>query len=155
MEDSSKKIVDCVNDLVQINHDRTEGYETAAKETKDAELKSMFLRFSSQSAGFAGELSGIVTRFGGKPVEGTRADGKLYRVWMDVKHAMSGNDRKAVLSSCEYGEDVAKKNYEDALEKGDDLPSDVRETISKQHRQILQAHDEVKMMRDAEKTEKV
>src|SRR5436190_4158606 len=102
MEDSSKKIVDCVNDLVQINHDRMEGYQTAAKETKDAELKSLFLRFSSQSAGFAQELSSLVTRYGGKPVEGTRADGKLYRAWMDLKHALSGNDRKAVLSSCEY-----------------------------------------------------
>lgn len=33
---------------------------------------------------------------------------------MDVKAALTGKDRKAILNSCEYGEDIAKDSYEKA-----------------------------------------
>jgi uncharacterized protein (TIGR02284 family) len=67
---------------------------------------------------------------------------------MDVKNAIAGNNRKAVLSSCEFGEDVAKKTYEDILEKPDDITSEVLEVIRKQRAAILQGHDTVKSLRD-------
>ena len=150
----SKKIADCVNDLVQINHDRTAGYNKAAEETEDSELKMLFPRNSSQSEQFASELASVVSTLGEKPVEGTRTDGKLYRAWMDVKTALSGKSRKAVLNACEYGEDVAKKSYEDALKDDGELPANIRELIKRQFNDILKAHDEIKSMRDAEETVK-
>jgi hypothetical protein len=33
---------------------------------------------------------------------------------MDVKVSFSGNDRQAILESCEFGEDAAQKAYKDA-----------------------------------------
>ena len=45
-----------LNDLIVINNDRCEGYRTAAKETEDAELKTLFNDFSAQSEKFATEL---------------------------------------------------------------------------------------------------
>jgi len=38
---------------------------------------------------------------------------------MDVKAALTGKDRKAILNSCEYGEGWATNTYEKALQ--DDL----------------------------------
>jgi uncharacterized protein (TIGR02284 family) len=35
---------------------------------------------------------------------------------MDVKAALTGKDRLAILNSCEFGEDAAKDTYEAVLE---------------------------------------
>jgi len=67
---------------------------------------------------------------------------------MDVKATFGGDDRKGVLASCEFGEDAAQRAYKDALNE-DDLTPDVRATIENQKAMLLQAHDKIKMMRDA------
>jgi uncharacterized protein (TIGR02284 family) len=66
---------------------------------------------------------------------------------MDVKATFGGDSRKAVLASCEFGEDAAQKAYKEALEEKD-LSPDVRTTIEKQKRTLREAHDKIKMMRD-------
>ena len=52
-----------------------------------------------------------------------------------------------MLASCEFGEDAAQKAYRTALEE-DDLSPDVRAVIESQKATLLEAHDQVKMMRD-------
>ncbi|MEO6167947.1 MAG: PA2169 family four-helix-bundle protein [Chitinophagales bacterium] len=149
MEDSSKKITATLNELVQINHDRCEGYKVAADETNDADLKALFGKHAQQSESFARDLAQQVIEFGDQPVEGTRTDGKLHRIWMDIKAAITGNDRKAILNSCEYGEDVALRNYEDVLTADVILPPSTRQLISRQKRDLMEAHQNVKRLRDA------
>ena len=145
----NKDIVKHLNGLIEINNDRVEGYHTAAEETKDAALRSLFERFASQSRSYRDELAGLVRANGGEPVEGTTQSGKLYRVWMDIKAALSGNDRKAVLSNCEYGEDVALDSYRGVTEAKElTLPSNVRELLQQQQKEIKRAHDDIKQMRD-------
>lgn len=39
------KAVAVFNTLIKINNNRVEGYETASKDTTDADLKSLFLKF--------------------------------------------------------------------------------------------------------------
>jgi uncharacterized protein (TIGR02284 family) len=85
---------------------------------------------------------------GGTPIEGTRMTGKLYRAWMDIKAALTNKDRKVILSSCEFGEDVALKNYEDAL-KENSLGSHLYGLISYQYSILKGEHDKVKKLRDA------
>ena len=41
-----EKTIELLNSLITINNDRIQGYETAAKETKDEELKTLFGRFA-------------------------------------------------------------------------------------------------------------
>ena len=67
---------------------------------------------------------------------------------MDVRAAISSNDRKAVLSSCEFGEDVALASYKTAL-KEDELPEEISSAIRKQQEQLQEAHNTVKAMRDS------
>ena len=145
----NQDIVKHLNGLIEINNDRVEGYKTAAEETKDSALRSLFERFASQSRSYRDELAGLVRANGGQPVEGTTQSGKLYRVWMDIKAALSGNDRKAVLSNCEYGEDVALESYRGVTEAKDlTLPANVRELLQQQQKEIKRAHDDIKQMRD-------
>ena len=131
MENKNEKYTDALNKLVEINNDRVEGYERAADETDDHNLKSMFLEFSSQSRQFRSQLEILVRELGGEPAEGTTASGKLYRVWMDLKAALAGKDKKAIIASCEYGEDVAKDSYKDFFEDDD------TKDISERHRSIV------------------
>ncbi len=67
---------------------------------------------------------------------------------MDFKALVTGKDRKAILNSCEYGEDVAINTYEKAL-KDNDLDSQFRSIVSSQHAKIKADHDKVRSMRDA------
>ena len=61
------------------------------------------------------ELVEEVIRLGGTPTESTRLTGKFFRVWMDVKAAITGKDRKTILGSCEFGENVAFETYQNVL----------------------------------------
>src|ERR1700741_5338872 len=138
--------IDAINSLIIINHDRYEGYKKASEETKDEDLKTLFTRFSEQSARFAEELRRFVPNDEEPAKDETKNTGKLYRIWMDVKAALSSNERKAVLSSCEFGEDYAKKTYEEALEHADELPLGAWDVVTRQKAEILKGHDTVKSL---------
>ena len=142
-----------LNDLIRINNDRVEGYTKAAAQANDQDLQSLFSQFAQQSRQFANELRGLINDKGTsedrkeKVTDETTASGKIYRTWMDVKATFSGGNRKSVLAACEFGEDAAQKAYKSALED-DELSPDVRATIVSQKATLLEAHDQVKMMRD-------
>ena len=137
-----------LNDLIRINHDRVEGYEKAASQTSENDLRTLFHDMSNQSRQFATELERVVKAEGADPAEGTTNSGKIYRTWMDVKATFGGDDRKGILASCEFGEDAAQTAYRTAL-KEDDLDAPVRVIIESQKTSLKDAHDKIKQMRDA------
>ena len=114
---TNDKLVEVLNDLVEINNDRIVGYEKAADETKsvDVDLQAIFHKMADESRKYKSELVEEVTRLGGEPSTGTTNSGKLYRVWMDAKAIFTGKDRQAILENCEFGEDAAQKAYKLAL----------------------------------------
>ncbi len=155
MQKDNGKLIDALNNLIVINNDRFEGYTTAAKESKDAELDKLFFASANRSKGYVGKLSQYVRELGGEPSEGTKNTGKLFRVWMDVKAAITTNDRLAILSSCEFGEDEALKEYASIREDADlNLLPDYISTIQFQETEIRQDHDRIKQLRDLEKSAK-
>lgn len=144
-----EKTIEVLNTLITINNDRIEGYETAAKETEEQDLKLFFSDLKQTSLHFNKELIGEVTKLGGTATEGTKTTGKFFRVWMDVKAALTGKDRKAILNSCEYGEDMAKDTYEKALKNDVEYLSAEQQTMIKaQHTLLVADHNKVKTMRD-------
>lgn len=147
----SAKSIDVLNSLLTINNDRIQGYQTAIDETNDQDLKSLFSQMIQTSRNCKNELINAITRLGGKAEDGTRLDGKIYRAWMDFKAMVTGKNRKAILNSCEYGEDVAVNTYEKAL-KDEELTPDISPIVSSQYQKIKADHDVVKQMRDAEPT---
>lgn len=144
------KTIDTLNKLVLINNDRIEGYRTAYDETDEQDLKSLFLKFISTSQKCKTELENEIHKLVGKVVEGTMVSGKFFRVWMDVKAAITAHDRKAILDSCEYGEDMAKGTYEKVLRDDlAELTAEQQNIIRTQHSWIKADHDEVKSLRDS------
>jgi uncharacterized protein (TIGR02284 family) len=145
-----EKTIEVLNTLITINNDRIEGYDTAAKETDEYDLKNLFSQFAYNSRRFLQELTIEVTKLGGEPAEGTKTTGKFFRVWMDVKAALTGKDRKAILSSCEFGEDNAVETYNDVLRNNiSDITAAQQTLINAQFALIKADHDRVKSMRDS------
>lgn len=141
------KSAEVLTSLLTINNDRIKVYETALDETKDADLKSLFIQFIRTSETGKKELESELVKLGKKPNDSTRLDGKIYRMWMDFKAAVTGKDRTAILSSCEYGEDVALNFYKDAL-KQEHLDDIYTPMIESQKARIKMAYDHVKFLMD-------
>jgi uncharacterized protein (TIGR02284 family) len=145
-----KELISVLNDLVRINHDRTEGYQKAVEELRptDIDLKTMFTNMANHSAQFSSELKSEVTKLGGDPAGDSTQSGKIYRMWMDIRASVSAHDRKSILDLCEFGEDAALKAYKAALESDAEIPADVRQIIVTQQDHIKSSHDVVKRYRD-------
>ena len=111
----NEKTIDALNSLIVINNDRIEGYKTAEAEAKETDLKMLFSDLMETSINNRKELIDEIAILDGTIEEGTRITGKFFRVWMDLKVAFTGNDRKIILESCEYGEKVALDQYEKVL----------------------------------------
>ena len=147
---NNEKSIEVLNTLIEINNDRIAGYETASSETEELDLKALFsgLQYTSQSC--KAELVSEVIKLGGTPIKGTKATGKLFRIWMDIKAAMTGKDRKTILNSCEFGEDMAVDTYRKALRDNlEDITPEQQEMLNAQFLLIKAGHDKVKSLRDA------
>jgi len=148
--ENQEELVSVLNDLIRINNDRIVGYERASKESKniDVDLIATFNKMADQSRKYKGDLVQQVTRLGGDAASDTTVSGKVYRVWMDLKAAITGKDRESILGSCEYGEDVAQRAYEAALESDAYMSTEIRQMISSQKSELKTSHDLIRKYRD-------
>lgn len=72
---------------------------------------------------------------------------------MDVKAALTGNNRKLILESCEYGEDAALETYDNVLAQN---INENEKNMIKRHFALLKAdHDKIKALRDLMASEEV
>jgi uncharacterized protein (TIGR02284 family) len=147
---TNETLAEVLNDLVKINNDRVEGYEKAGNQVNagDVDLKIVFYRMAEQSRYFINELSQEVLKLESNPSGTTTLQGKIYRAWMDVQSAFSGNCRNALLKSCEFGEDAAQRAYDEALASSVDMDTVVRQLIASHKMALKKSHDEIRLMRD-------
>lgn len=150
---STTNLIEVLNDLIQINYDRIEGYRKAAEDSKehDIELHSLFQEMANESRLNVSALVEYVRNLGGETEKGSTTMGKIYRAWMDVKATFTGKDRTSILASCEFGEDQAQNAYDAALEESD-LDAATRQMIINQKEALKNSHDMIKAMRDASKS---
>ncbi len=149
MVTNNQEIVDSLNNLIQINNDRIQGYLTASQETDEGDLKSVFSEMMTASQECRRELVQEVSKLGGTAIEGTTVSGKIFRIWMDVKAALTSKDRKAILNSCEFGEDAAVNTYQKEID-GDALKgTEQLNMVKNQYSKIKSGHDKIKQLRDA------
>ncbi len=151
----SENTTEVLEDLIKINNDRIAGYERAISEAKDldVDLKATFEGMIRESREYKEELLSKLAATGAASDnnDDTTTSGKIYRAWMDVKAKFTGNDRKAILESCEFGEDAAQRAYEAALAT-EDLDADVRGLVARQQSSLKNSHDLIKKYRDAQRS---
>jgi uncharacterized protein (TIGR02284 family) len=149
---SNSEIVDDLNELVRINNDRILGYKKAKEDTKDNQLDDLFTHMIVQSQNFRSQLADHIVRIDGSGVsDATSSDfsSKVHRAWIDLKAAVTGDDRGAVLSSCEFGDRNAIEAYEEALDD-DDLPAYIKDTLLSQLDELRQSYAKIESLRGAE-----
>ena len=152
METTTEKSVEVLNDLIEINNDRIDGFDRASKELgeSDADLKAVFEKFASDSRRNVQELSAAVGQAGGEVETGNTATGTIHRAWLDVKATFTGHDRHSILEECERGEDAIKKAYREALSPDNGLSPQFSQLVALQQEAINEGHDSIKALRDSQ-----
>ena len=143
-----KNTISTLNDLIETLKDGQYGFKHASENVEESDLKTLFGSYSMQRSKFAGELQQELVRLGEpEPEEGATVTGALHRGWINLKSALSGKSRHAVLAECERGEDHAIAVYKKAA--GADLPAPIKAIVNKQYGEVQAAHNNVKSLRDA------
>jgi uncharacterized protein (TIGR02284 family) len=150
MANDMSEIRSTLNDLIETCKDSQEGFHSAAEKLKDPEIHTLFLKFYLQRSEFAGELQAEVTRLGGEPATSGSTAGAIHRGWIGLKTALAADSDHAILEEAERGEDAAMKNYIEVLRKG--LPSDLESIVSRQFREIQQAHRTIRELLERHRT---
>jgi uncharacterized protein (TIGR02284 family) len=156
IETTNSKLVEELNDLVQIQNDRIKGYQNAQEELKDKDddLRRVFSNMIDTSKQHKNELSRQIVELGGETTEGTTVSGKLYRVWMDIKSTVTGHNRETILESCKFGEEAAQKVYDMALASDAAMTPGLRSLLVAQQGELKAALNEVSRLEElAEKAD--
>ena len=147
-----KEIISTINGLIETLKDGQEGFRQASEAVKDSQLKSLFSEFSLQRARFAGELQNEAITLGEHNPENTSSTaGAMHRAWINLKSAITSADDHAILAECERGEDSAVNEFKQAMEE-EELSAPIRDTISRQYMDVKRAHDRIRELRDATKS---
>ena len=144
---TANEIVTVLNNLIETNLDRIKGYEKAATDTEDAEVKELCNSYAAQSRSFKTQLEQLVREYNGRPYENGSAGGAVYRATMEVKHSITDSN-KSVLNFCETGEEVALENYKHAKIDSLGFPARVVSIILNQNSEIVKARDRVSLFRN-------
>ena len=144
--EGSEETIATLNQLTAISHDGAAGFRSAAEAIPEPHIKGILERAARRCEQGAAELQRRVKKLGGRPERVGTVSGAAHRGWVNLKAAITGHDKAAILSECERGEDVAKAAYAKALEGP--LPPDIRVVLQRQYNGARQNHDRVRNLRD-------
>jgi uncharacterized protein (TIGR02284 family) len=139
-------VTSILNDLIETSKDGEKGFRTSADDTRNGELKSVFVARADECAKAAATLQQLVIRLGGDPESGGSVAGAVHRGWVNLKATVTGRSDLAILEECERGEDVAKAVYKKALES--ELPSDIQGIVQLQYNGVVKNHDQIRDLRN-------
>src|SRR5262245_24356081 len=120
-------VIETLNDLAQITEDSHQGYQEAAENAPDVDLKALFSDLASQRAAMVRDLQQFVTELGGSPETSGTIAGAAHRFFLNLKSLVTRQDREAIIREIERGESEAVRRYENALPQ--DLSPRVKELV--------------------------
>lgn len=139
--------VKLLNSLIETTLDSANGYREAAENAQEGQLKTLFAQRAERRQALAMQLQQEVRSFGGEPETDQSMLGKAHNKFVDIKNAMmGGQSEKAVIDEVERGEDFIKAKFEKAVQD-DDLPVQLRETVTRACETIRAEHDEISAMK--------
>lgn len=143
---SNDEVISLLNALIETSKDGEQGFVTCAENLKSPQLKANLTQRAEECADAATQLQDLVQALGGEPGQSASLVGEMHRRWIDIKAAVSGKNEKTILKECVRGEEVAVKNYQDALKE--DLPTEVRAVLERQYEGVERNYEQVKILRD-------
>ena len=147
MDATHERAVKVLNSLIETTLDSANGYEEAAENIPDGQLKTLFAERSRRRLDLSRQLQEEVRTFGGTPEHDQSMLGKAHNKFVDLKNAvMGGASEKAVIDEVERGEDVIKGKFEQAM-RDDDLPANARAVVSQAYDSIRADHDQISALK--------
>ena len=131
MNNAGEKIIATLNHLTSIAEDGKNGYEKAAQNADDVNMKDLFLRFGHQRTAYSQELRALIKNMGGIAGSYNGIAGSIHRGWIDIKSAVLPENTSAIIYSCAVGEAAAIRAYTEAL-NSEYITGNIRSVISGQ-----------------------
>jgi uncharacterized protein (TIGR02284 family) len=135
--------ISTLNSLIATTLDSVQGYREASKDIEGGRLGALFSDRANERAQVATALQAEVSRLGGSPSDGGSLLGGAHRMFVNLKAAVAGQDKQAIVNEVERGEDHIKAKYEDAL-KDEALSSPVRAAIEAGYGSVRAGHDQMR-----------
>lgn len=134
-----------LQDLSARCHDSEQGYRHAALDASDGDLRQQFEQLANERSSMAAELDRVLREHGAEPAwrEGALT-GAAHRMWLDLRTALSRNERQAILDEVARGESAAEDSYDNALRQG--LPAEAMQVVRQQHRRVRETRNRYRAM---------
>jgi uncharacterized protein (TIGR02284 family) len=147
--DRTEDVEHSLREITQLNLDSRDGFQEAADEVDDPNLRRLFEGLARERGDQAAELQALVASEGGEPVVEGSFLAAMHRTWMQIRKAIVSNDTHAILAEAERGEDHIKEAYEDMLPRTTD--SRLMPVLDRQYRQVVAAHDRIRNLLESTK----
>ena len=144
MAADNKTAISTLNDLIETSKDGANGFRAAAAAVTQPDAKALFASRGPIIEHAVTELQAEVLRLGGEPETTGSVAATVHRGFIGLKAAITGKDEAAVITECERGEELALKNYEDALKK--EPPPETRAIVERQLRGTMQNLEKVRAL---------
>lgn len=139
-------VIDVLNTLIEVSKDGEFGFATCAEYARSPALRTLLQRRADDCSQAARELQQAVQRHGGIPEVDGAVTGALHRGWVAARSRLSGYRDEAILEECERGEDLALRQYADAITNP--LPADVHAMVQRHLEGVSRTHDQIRRLRD-------
>ena len=135
-----------LNTRIEVSKDGEFGFSTCAEYARSPALRTLLQRRADDCGEAARELQVAVQRHGGQPqVDGSVA-GSLHRGWVAARTMLSGYRDETILEECERGEDLALRQYADAI--ANPLPADLHAMLQRHLAGVSRTHDQIRRLRE-------
>jgi len=118
MAANDKKRIRVLNDLICINNNRIAGYERIVHLLQGSvyeQINPIFVQKIHESRVFVYQLSAVIMRLRGHPMDGTTIFWKCFGIWLTLKELFMRAKLKSLLEICEFIDGITWKTYDKAL----------------------------------------
>ena len=138
--------VKVLNSLIETTIDSLDGYQKAAKETKNDQFRRIFEERSFERQRVCEELRQEVRTMGGEPKDDGSMLADAHRGFLKLRGVVMGGDDKQVIDEVERGEDFIKNKYEMAM-RDEELTMPARETVTRAYDSVKTGHDQMSALK--------
>jgi uncharacterized protein (TIGR02284 family) len=139
-------VIDVLNTLIEVTKDGEYGFAACAEYARSPALRALLQRRADDCGQAARELQEAVQRHGGIPEVNAAVASALHRGWVAAHSRLAGYRDEAILEECERGEDLALRQYADAITNP--LPADVHAMVQRHLEGVSRTHDQIRRLRD-------
>jgi uncharacterized protein (TIGR02284 family) len=134
-----------LNELIEILHDGSKFYLSAATEMKDSEYSSLFLRMANGKRAIAADLAAHVAAHGEQASLGLTLAGGLRESYAKLRVSMTSDKEGRYIAELEDAEDRILHAFEDAV--GNSEEPELVAIASKHMPEVLAAHEQMRELK--------